>query len=318
MTAAESRSGSGGRAVAEQPADVSDGTLGALYRDHRAKMEGFARRLLAEERLPESVLSAEDVVQTAFAKALRTPEQIREPRAYLYAVIRSDVRASSRQNRRRAALTAIPVGQARSADMHVADFSDLVANRVAVYKALYDLPRQQRTAVWATKALEYTHAETAEAMKKKPGTVATHVVRAVAALRIHLTALLVAGIMVFSLAGSRFLRTMQPPGGSRHAPLPQVPSASTWIYLAGACLLVLGLASWALRLWTRRRRAIDEGGTFAPRPIMDRIRDSFSGSQYSRPVRRNPRRQTSVSEGDLPEEELPYGVVRTRTRLPDW
>ncbi|MGW7577826.1 sigma-70 region 4 domain-containing protein [Streptomyces sp. NPDC054765] len=48
-----------------------------------------------------------------------------------------------------------------------------------------ELPPQQRTAVWATKELAYTHAETAAAMNKKPETVATHVVRAVAALRVH-------------------------------------------------------------------------------------------------------------------------------------
>ncbi|MFF4034725.1 RNA polymerase sigma factor [Streptomyces sviceus] len=160
------------------------------------------------------MLSAEDVVQTAFAKVLRAPEQIHDPRAYLYAVIRSDVRATSRQNRRRAVLAAVPNCQAPSADGQVADFSDLVANRVAVHRALYDLPAQQRTAVWATKALEYTHAETAEVMNRRPGTVATHVVRAVAALRIHLAALLVLGVMALSQAGSRLLKGMQAPAGS--------------------------------------------------------------------------------------------------------
>ncbi|MFG3291355.1 RNA polymerase sigma factor [Streptomyces sp. NPDC048179] len=288
--------------------------LESLYRDHRGEMQGLARRLLAEERLPESVLSAEDVVQTAFAKVLRAPEQIHDPRAYLYAVIRSDVRATSRQNRRRAVLAAVPACQAQSADGQVADFSDLVANRVAVYRALYDLPAQQRTAVWATKALEYTHAETAEVMNRRPGTVATHVVRAVAALRIHLAALLVVGAMALSLAGSRLLKRMQPPAGSPQDPLLQAPSASTWIYGAVGCLLISGLARWAFRLWTRRRQAIEEGGTFAPRPIMDRIRESFRERRYNRAVSRKPQRRTPMPEDDLPEDE---GVVRTRTRLPD-
>ncbi|MEU2875059.1 sigma-70 family RNA polymerase sigma factor [Streptomyces sp. NPDC007070] len=298
----------------EKPETLVSEALESLYRDHRGEMQGLARRLLAEERLPESALSAEDVVQTAFAKVLRAPEQIHDPRAYLYAVIRSDVRAASRQSRRRASLAAVPAHQAQSADGHVADFSDLVTNRVAVYRALHNLPAQQRTAVWATKALDYTQAETAEAMNKKPGTVATHVVRAVAALRIHLAALLVVGVMALSLAGSRLLRRMQPPAGSPQDPLLQAPSASTWIYGTIGCLLVSGLARWAFRLWKRRQQAIEEGGTFAPRPITDRIRESFRKRQYNRAVTRKPQRRTPMPEDDLPEDEE---VVRTRTRLPD-
>ncbi|MFJ8506955.1 RNA polymerase sigma factor [Streptomyces avermitilis] len=299
----------------EEPDDVSVGVLGALYRDHRGEMEGLARQLLGEERLPESVLSAEDVVQAAFMKALRTSDQIREPRAYLYAVIRNDVRAASRQNQRRASLTAVSGGQLGSADVHVADFSDLVANRLAVYKALYDLPRQQRTAVWATKALEYTQAETAEAMQRRPGTIARHVVRAVAALRIHLTALLVAGVMALSLTGSRLLRTTQPPGSPRDQ-APQMPSASMWLYFAASCLLAFGVAIVMLRLWARRRRTIQEGGTFAPRPIMERIRESLSRQPLRGSIPAYRPWRARVPDDDLAEEELPYGVVRTRTRLP--
>ncbi|MFJ5196724.1 RNA polymerase sigma factor [Streptomyces sp. NPDC088394] len=311
---ARSASASGDRPVAETSVALVTEALGALYRDHHREMEGFARRLLAQERLPESVLSAEDVVQTAFAKVLRAPSQIRDSRAYLYAVIRNDVRAASRQDRRRAVLASTAACQAQSADGHVADFSDLIANRLAVYKALRDLPSQQRTAVWATKALEYTQAETAEVMRKKPGTVATHVVRAVAALRVHLAALLVVGVMVFCMAGSRALRKMQPPAGSPRGPLPQTPSTSTWIYLAVSCLLVAGLARWVSKWWTRRRQAIEEGGTFAPRPITDQIRESFSAYRFNRAIRRDPPRQKPVPEEELSESGCASGF--TRTRLP--
>ncbi|MFF5372466.1 RNA polymerase sigma factor [Streptomyces sp. NPDC013187] len=291
--------------------------MGVLYQDHLGEMQAYARRLLADERLPESALSAEDVVQTAFAKALRAPAQIREPRAYLYAVIRSDVRAASRQYARRAAPAVAPVVTTQAPDVHIADFSDLVANRLAVYKALYDSPPQQRTAVWATKALDYTQAETAEAMKKKPGTVATHVVRAVAALRIHLAALLVTGIIVLSLKGSRLLRAMQPPAGSPQGRPPQMPPTSTWIYLAVGCLLLLGSVRLVRSLWSRRRRAIEEGGTFAPRPLMDRIREARSPGHLSGAVPRNSPRRAARSDDDLPEEEDPYGFPRTLTRLPE-
>ncbi|WP_160310948.1 RNA polymerase sigma factor [Streptomyces sp. 150FB] len=309
-----SSSASGGRVVPERPETLAIEALGSLYREHIGEMQGLARRLLAEEQLPESTLSAEDVVHTAFAKVLRAPEQIRDLRAYLYAVIRSDVRTASRQNRRRTILAAVPACEAQSADVRVADFSDLVANRVTVYRALSDLPTQQRTAVWATKALGYTHAETAEAMKKRPGTVATHVVRAVAALQICLATLLVVGFVALSLAGSRLLKRVQPPADSPQDPLPQAPSASTWIYVAVGCLLVSGLVRWAFRLWTRRREAIKEGGTFAPRPVVGRIRESFRDLRYNSSVFRKSQRRTAVLEDDLPEYG---GVVRTRTRLPE-
>ncbi len=299
--------------MSDYPNDVAAETLGALYRNHHGEMEGLARRLLDAERIPESVLSAEDVVQAAFTKALRTAEQIREPRAYLFTVIRNDVRAASQQNRRRAVLATTPAQQTRPTDVHVADFSDLVANRMAVHKALYDLPPQQRTAVWATKALEYTQAETAEAMQKKPGTVARHVVRAVAALRAHLVALAVVGIMVLSVAGSRLLRTTQPAGSPPDVLLPHLPSASTWLYVATGCLLVFALGTLAFRAWTHRRIAIQEGGAFAPRPLMERFRESFT-LPFTRPVRRRPPPRTHLSEEELEDEEVPDGY--TRTRLP--
>ncbi|MFE0790635.1 RNA polymerase sigma factor [Streptomyces mutabilis] len=147
--------------MAEKYGGATAADLAALYEGHRREMEGFARRLLADERLPESTLSAEDVVQTAFTKALNAPTGIRDPRAYLYVVIRNDVRAASRQVRRQTTATSKGAWQAQSADVHVADFSDLIANRLVVHRALCKLPPQQRTAVWATKALEYTQAEAA-------------------------------------------------------------------------------------------------------------------------------------------------------------
>ncbi|AGS70822.1 hypothetical protein B446_20050 [Streptomyces collinus Tu 365] len=57
---------------------------------------------------------------------------------------------------------------------------------------------------------EYTQVETAELMATRPGTIATQVVRAVAALRSNLVALLVAVATTFSLAGSHALGAGQP------------------------------------------------------------------------------------------------------------
>jgi RNA polymerase sigma factor (sigma-70 family) len=312
---AHSASASGDRSVAETSDALVAEVLGVLYQKHHREMEGFARRLLADERLPESVLSAEDVVQSAFAKVLRAPAQIHDSRAYLYAVIRNDVRAASRQDRRRAVLASTVACQTQPSDgQHVADFSDLIANRLAVYKALHDLPSQQRTAVWATKALEYTQAETAEVMRKRPGTVATHVMRAVAALRVHLAALLVVGVTVLCLEGGRALRKMQPPAGSPRSPLPQPPPSSVLLYVAVSCLLVASLARWGASLWTRRRQAMEEGGTFAPRPLTERIRESLRERRFNHAVRRIPSHRRTVSEEELPKNEYASGL--TVTRLP--
>jgi DNA-directed RNA polymerase specialized sigma24 family protein len=49
--------------------------------------------------------------------------------------------------------------------------------------ALRRLPDQQRTAVWLVHACDWSHTEAAEAMGISPSTVATHVARALAALR---------------------------------------------------------------------------------------------------------------------------------------
>ena len=49
--------------------------------------------------------------------------------------------------------------------------------------ALKRLPDQQRTAVWLVHACDWSHGEAAEAMGISPSTVATHVTRALVALR---------------------------------------------------------------------------------------------------------------------------------------
>ncbi|MFJ6062765.1 RNA polymerase sigma factor [Streptomyces tendae] len=300
--------------MAENYGGTTAADLAALYEGHHREMEGFARRLLADERLPESTLSAEDVVQTAFTKALNAPTGIRDPRAYLYVVIRNDVRAASRQVRRQTTVTSMGAWLDQPTEVHVADFSNLVANRLTVHRALGNLPPQQRTAVWATKALEYTQAEAAEIMQKRPGTIATHVMRAVAALRVHLTALVVVGITTLCLEQGRALREMQAPADSPRAPLPQAPSISTLLYGALSFSLVAASAGWAFRWWTRRRQAMAEGGTFAPRPLTEVVREALEARRFQTDRATPPRRRT-VSEEELAEEEIPSGL--TRMRLPE-
>jgi len=294
--------------LAEQLED-SVATLGAVFRDHHAEMATLVRRLLAEEGVPESDLGAEDVVQSAFAKALRAPEKIREPRAYLYAVIRNDVRAAGRQNRVRTQAAAICLGKEQVArEVHVADFSELVANRLAVHKALYDLPPQQRTAVWATKAMDYTQAETAEFMDKRPGTIATHVLRAVAMLRANLFALLVAVVTALVLAGGRFVRAVPAAGVQREYDL-HAFSADGRMYLAAALLLVALLTAWAVSAWRERRSEVDEGGTFARQPVTKRIRQGLARWWWDKSFEWGVRRQVRTNDDT-------FKYAQTRVYLP--
>ncbi|MCP9207187.1 RNA polymerase sigma factor [Streptomyces sp. NEAU-Y11] len=295
--------------MAEQAQDAVS-ALDTVYRDHHAEMTGLARRLLAEEGVPDSVVGAEDVVQTAFAKVLRAPESVREPRAYLYAVIRNDVRAAGRDNRVQGKSAAAGGAQGQvSREVHVADFSGLVANRMAVYKALHDLPPQQRTAVWATKAMDYTQAETAEFMGKRPGTIATHVLRAVVALRANLVAFLVAIATVLVLGGGRALKEVSAAGSERERD-PQAFSADGVVYLAGALLLATGLTIWAFWAWRKRRRGFDETGTFARQSVTRRLQQELGQWWWRLGSERDIRRQ-----GRGPDDT--YGYARTRVYLPD-
>ncbi|MFJ4804633.1 RNA polymerase sigma factor [Streptomyces murinus] len=283
--------------------------LAAVYADHRAEMTGLARRLLAEERVPESVLGAEDVVQSAFTKALRTPENIREPRAYLYAVIRNDVRVAGRQVCARMEAFASGAEHERAhGEMHVADFSDLIANRMAVYKALDRLPPQQRTAVWATKALDYTQAETAEFMGKAPGTIATHVLRAVAAIRATLVAVLTAIATGLVLAVGRIWQVVPAAGSDKEHEPPGLPTDRP-MYLTGSALLVTVLAVWGFRAWSRRRSAFEDSGTFARRPVIKQIRAGLKQWWWD-----------ATAGGSSPRRRVRHdtpGYTRTRLPLPD-
>ncbi|MFD9630043.1 RNA polymerase sigma factor [Streptomyces violascens] len=184
-----------------EAASASTAPLADLYAVCGQEMMAVARRLLAEQGVPDSVLGAEDVVHEAFAKALRAPAGIREPRAYVYAVIRCDVRGAALAYRaRRAQQTVSETEQASPEPVQSADFSELVANRMAVQQALGLLPVQQRTAVWATKALDYTQDECAVVMQKRPGTVATHVARGMCTLRVNLIASVAAVLLATTLA----------------------------------------------------------------------------------------------------------------------
>lgn len=181
--------------MAEREVEPAE-ALGALYANYRVSLTNTAQQALLAHGIPESVISAEDLVQNAFAKVLRHPASVEYPVSYLRVVIRTEAANRARQQARHNGLEARRAADPLRFDpLQSADVAALVANRCAVEQAMEALTPSQRTAVWATKGLDCTQAETAVMMEKAPGTVATHVSRGMALLRASLVAAVVAGIV---------------------------------------------------------------------------------------------------------------------------
>ncbi|MHA4815419.1 RNA polymerase sigma factor [Streptomyces aculeolatus] len=169
--------------------------LGFVFAECHTGMTRLARSLLRTHGIPPSELDAEDVVQAAFAAALRAPARVREPRAYLKRVICQQVQDHVRIRARRR-----PLEERRAADPTrfdapvTADIALQVVARAAVDQSLRQLPPDRRGPVLLTKGYDYPRAEAAILLGKAPGTIATHVSRAVRTLRITLGAAAVAAL----------------------------------------------------------------------------------------------------------------------------
>ncbi|MFJ4572113.1 RNA polymerase sigma factor [Streptomyces sp. NPDC088846] len=210
-----------------EPEAVTAETLGGVFEQCRGELTGKARQLLQDANVPPSVADADDIVSSAFATALRNPGVVRQPRAYLYKLIRTEIvhLATRRAEHYR-------LDEKRAADPlcssfpDVADFSALVDNRDAVHRAVRELSVPQRTAVWATCALDYTRDETAVIMGKHPGTVARHSTRAMALLRASIAAVVVGVLTVLGLAVGGVLLRATPADAPRREPA--LRSAQWW------------------------------------------------------------------------------------------
>ncbi|MFI1033772.1 sigma-70 family RNA polymerase sigma factor [Streptomyces sp. NPDC020951] len=210
--------------MAERAEDVA---LEAVYDRYYGEMVGFARGWLRQAGVPESHVDAEDVVQSAFAKAWRDPGRIKEPRRYLYRVIKNQLQEHEERTQRadRAAqITAPPA---------VACVDELVVEICDVQRALGRLPVQQRTAVFAAKALEFTQAEVAQIMGKRPGTVAVHIARGVQALRAALVTTAAVAAVILCVGAATGLRLISTAAGTGR----QLPDL-------GAFLNWSGLVAW--------------------------------------------------------------------------
>ncbi|MEU9321907.1 sigma factor-like helix-turn-helix DNA-binding protein [Streptomyces sp. NPDC048295] len=236
--------------------EVSAATLGTVFEQHRQAMARKARRLLQDANVPASVAEADDIVSSAFTKALRNPGAVLQPVPYMYALIRTEVRHLAMRRAEH-----LRLDQKRVADPldspapYVADFSTLVENREAVHQAMLELSVPQRTAVWATHALGHTRAETAVLMGKHPGTVARHTTRGMTTLRAAFAAVFTAILSAIGLTVGGRLRDSAPVG--RPHTDPALPSAQWWPLPWILALSAMGIAACAViisRLLARRAK----------------------------------------------------------------
>ncbi|MFD7753286.1 RNA polymerase sigma factor [Streptomyces sp. NPDC059757] len=221
--------------------------LAALFAESGQEMVGYARNRLAQLEVPQSEADPEDIVQEAFKNALMTPTAIRIPRRYMYQVIRNEVRAVVRCRAAHRRLETERVADPTRFDADQSpDIAQLAANRAVVIQYLADRPPQQRTAVWATKALGMKNGEAAAAMGVSPNTVGVHVMRAVRVLRGQLTAVICVLLVVVATAeAARQVRRVRPSSPVAPEPAP-VGDAVLWQVLVGV-LIVLALG--ALLAW---------------------------------------------------------------------
>ncbi|MEV7192518.1 sigma-70 family RNA polymerase sigma factor [Streptomyces sp. NPDC093510] len=271
-----------------EPEAVTAESLGRVFVEFRGEMTGKAAQLLRDAGVPASVADADDIVSSALATALRDPGAVRQPRAYLYKLIRTEVvhlAARCAEHRR--------LDEKHAADPLcrpapvVADFSALVDNREAVHRAVRELSVPQRTAVWATHALDHTRNETAVLMGKHPGTVAQHSRRALALLRASIAAVVVGVLTVLGFAAGGGLEHTTPaddPGGEATLPPGQWWSQNWTVTVVTTVAGIVGaVVLWGLRRGDRdlARRLAAASDTWSQwvgrRGRAPRLRESAAG-----------------------------------------
>lgn len=254
--------------------EVSAAILAAVFKQHRAAMTRTAHRLFRDANVPTSAAEADDIVSSAFTKALRSPREVQQPVPYVYALIRTEVRHLATRRKEHFRLeqkrAADPLG---SPAPYAADFSTRVDTCIVIGRALAELSTPQRTAVWATHALGHTREETAVLMGKHPGTVARHTTRAMATLRAGFAALVVAIVSTIGQAARGCVQSRThgaASGGQPHngSTLPLQWLSADWVLTVGAAciaaLVVAGILYFVLSFWVNRKL---ENGYFwwAPR-----------------------------------------------------
>jgi RNA polymerase sigma-70 factor (sigma-E family) len=142
-------------------------TLEQLFVERYAAMVRLAHLLTGSNAV------AEDLVQDAFARMQRAWTRVDDPVAYLRTSVVNACRSWHRSHRREQRRLRVVAPVVEDADLGARELLDV----------LDGLPAGQRTAVVLRYYEGYSEAQIAEAMGCRPGTVKSHLHRALAALR---------------------------------------------------------------------------------------------------------------------------------------
>lgn len=269
---------------------VSVETWNSVYKENYGRMVGLARQRLRAENIPEARVDAEDVVQDAFANVLRTLRVVHHPRGYAYATLRREIAKQAEKYGKSVEKQAASLCAESLIEPTVADYTEMVNHRITVHLALNALPLQQRTAVWATKAMGQTQEQTALDMNRSPGTIATHVARAVAVLKLSLAASAVGAVVVLCGLMGMAMRSIDAASGGRQPadpPMPR-PGAGTWsangpavVCLGALILLGYSLFRRKLKLASPAPDVVDKGQEDAG-GLLEKSTDWFRDDVFGR------------------------------------
>ncbi|MGW2748717.1 RNA polymerase sigma factor [Streptomyces sp. NPDC001450] len=264
--------------MAEELAAEHAEAVAALVAERYGKLVGYARNRLRAFNVPPAWVDAEDVVQNSLEKVLARSEPVGKVRPYVFKVVKNEAWHAAQRYRRGLGYGSLDAGVQLETAGAAADPCGAADLRLDLEAALSALPPQQRTAVLCTKAIGLTQAETALAMGKSPGTVATHVSRAVVVLRSALCAvflMLVGGAVYLACLLPSGRRLVDPAAGGVYRALEALFSGllsqQTGLWVRGAfavglvCLCVGTVTYWAYRRLPRRRKPTPGGPAFRGR-----------------------------------------------------
>jgi RNA polymerase sigma-70 factor (ECF subfamily) len=146
---------------------------GALFREHHRALLRYLVRLTGDED------QAADALQESFARLLRTPQRVEQPRAWLYRVATNVVREQARSRRVRLRILAAAPARAPLADDAPGPAEDAAARerRRVVREALQRLSWKERT-ILLMREEGFKHREIAAAVGTTTGSVGTMIARA--------------------------------------------------------------------------------------------------------------------------------------------
>ena len=160
---------------------MNEAVVAELYRANIQAARAFAVAITGDPS------TAEDLVQDAFVRCARRLATLRDRDSFRTYLLRAVANAANSYYRRRQIERRSLVRLAATASAEDgAEAPSELAQREPLLAALRTLPVRQRTAVAARFLLDWSEAQTAEAMNCRVGTVKSLTSRGIAALRVQL------------------------------------------------------------------------------------------------------------------------------------